>query len=154
MKKYIVFIALFFLPYLSFAGNLPSFKVVGQDKTAISIIVPPNTTTAQLKSLTYEFRKARMSNMLSKMIPPTTKGGAMGDYAIVWIFMFSEQEWASESNLKRFIKSSLKNPLDQVFDRGYAPHIKAEYYYSIGEEYGNIGYDDGIVRNKAYKKLF
>jgi len=59
----------------AFAQEIPSFKVVGKDLTSLSILVPSNTTKEQLKNLIYKFRDARKGNYLSKMIPPTTKGG-------------------------------------------------------------------------------
>ena len=88
------------------------------------------------------------------MIPATTKGGQLGDYAIVWIFVFSEPEWATADKLQKFIKSSLKSTTDKQFDKEYVKHIKAEYFYSTLEEYGNFGYDDGMVRSPNYKKIF
>lgn len=88
------------------------------------------------------------------MIPPTTKGGEIGDYAIVWILVFNETEWANAEKLNKFMKSSLKSSQDQKSDKEYVKHIKAEYYYSSLEEYGTLGYDDGIVRSPGYKKLF
>ena len=80
----------------------------------------------------------------------------MGDYAVVWILVFSEAdaEWASKDKLKRFMKSSLKNPMDKKYDKEYVKYIKAEYYYSTLEEHGNLGYDDGIIRSPNYQKLF
>lgn len=136
------------------ASNIPKFKVVAQDKTALSILVPQNTTAAQLKALIHELRTARKSNTLSKMIPATTRGGQLGDYAIVWIFVFSEPDWATGDKLQRFIKSSLRSSTDKQFDKEYVKHIRAEYYYAPSEEYGNLGYDDGIVRSPNYQKLF
>lgn len=136
------------------SSNIPKFEVIAQDKTALSILVPQNTTVEQLKALIYKFRAARKSNSLSKIIPATTRGGQLGDYAIVWIFVFSERDWASGDKLQRFIRSSLKSATDKQFDKEYVKHIKAEYYYSPLEEYGNLGYDDGIVRSPNYRKLF
>lgn len=154
MKRHISFIFLLFVPSLLFAGDLPSFKVVGQDLTAISILVPPTTSTGQLKALIHEFRRARQSNTLSKMIPATTKGGDMGDYAIVLIFVFSDPQWASADNLKKYYKLNMRNPTDKAFNKKYGSNIRAEYAYSLLEEYGSVGFSDGIVRTKNYLKLF
>jgi hypothetical protein len=136
------------------ASSLPSFQVIGQDKTALSILVPKNTTTEQLKTLILEFRSARQSHTLSKMIPPTTKGGSQGDYWLVWIFVFSEPEWATQDRLKKFINASMKSESDMQFSKEYGKHVKAEYFYSHMEEYGNVGYKEGSVRTPNYKKLF
>lgn len=158
MRTFLLSVLLLFCLLLgspSFASSsIPSFKVVAQDKTALSILVSKNTTAEQLKMLISEFRTARKNNTLSKMIPATTKGGQLGDYAIVWIFVFSEPEWATADKLQKFIKSSLKSTTDKQFDKEYVKHIKAEYFYSTLEEYGNFGYDDGMVRSPNYKKIF
>jgi hypothetical protein len=137
------------------AQQLPPFKVVGKDKSAISILVPPQTTQGQLKALIYEFRNARKENTLSKMKPAITT--ARGNYRIVWIFVFSEPSWASIDKLKKFISVSLLSPSDIEFSKEYSQHIRAEYYYAYGtEEYGTIGYKDDITSTctKDYKKLF
>ena len=68
--------------------EMPTFEIVGQDRSALSIVVPKSTTTPQLKTLVNQFRRAYRENALSKMIPPTTLGGVYGNYAIVWIFVF------------------------------------------------------------------
>jgi hypothetical protein len=143
-----------FLPHVLRAAEIPRFTVVAKDLTALSIVLPKATSPEQLKALVHEFRKARKGNYLHKMIPPTTKGGKMGDYAIVWILVFSEPEWATAEKLKKFMKASLKNSQDKKSDKEYVKHVKAEYYYSALEEYGNLGYDDGVVRSPGYQKLF
>lgn len=131
-----------------------AFTLGGQDKTTISIIVSPTTTKDELKSLIFEFKTARADSTLSKMIPPTTRRGAFGDYAIVWIFVFSEPEWASRNNLIRFVDASPKNPDDNLFSQEFVKHIRAEYYYSMSSEYGSLGYNDGTLHNDEYEKLF
>ena len=136
------------------ASSLPKLEVVGRDKTVLSVVVPRNTTVEQLKALILQFRTARKSNSLSTMIPATTPGGQFGDYAIVWIFVFTERDWASADKLQRFITSSANSATDREYDRTFARHIKAEYLYSNLEEHGSLGYDDGVARSSTYKKLF
>ena len=136
------------------ASNIPQFKVVARDLTTLTILVPKATTAEQIKTLISEFRSARKNNTLSKLIPATTRGGQLGDYAIVWVFVFSESEWATADKLQKFIKSSVNSATDKQFDKEYVRHIKAEYFYSSSEEYGNFGYDDGMVRSPHYKKIF
>lgn len=150
----VLFASLFIFSCSSSPGSKVPFKVGGQDKTAISILVSPNITKEELKSLIFEIKAARTAETLSKMIPPTTKGGAFGDYAIVWIFVFSEPEWASRNNLMKFINANTQNPEDKVFSEELVKNIKAEYYYSVSKEYGNIGFNDGTNSNKDYEKLF
>src|SRR5437764_7513764 len=56
--------------------TIPSFKVAGRDSTALSIVVPPDTTEAQLVTLVNNFRAARMNGTLAKLIPATTPKGS------------------------------------------------------------------------------
>ena len=62
MRTYLLSVLLFclLLGSPSFAASsIPKFQVVAQDKTALSILVPKNTTTAQLKTLISDFRTAK-----------------------------------------------------------------------------------------------
>jgi hypothetical protein len=138
------------------AQQLPMFKFVGRSNPAISIVVSPKTTKGELKMLIYEFRKARIENTLSRMIPATIPGGSGGDYFGVWIFVLSEYSWASTDKLKKFLDEDRRVLSDIKFCREYAKHIRAVYYYTLGMEYGNLGYEDedGRYRTKGYKKLF
>jgi hypothetical protein len=136
------------------ASKLPKFEVVGRDKTTLSIVVPRNTTSEQLQTLILQFRAARKSNSLSTMIPATTPGGQLGDYAIIWVLVLADRGWASTDNLQRFINSGVESAPDKKYDKEYVKHIKAEYFYSDSEEYGNLGYDDGEYQSPNYKKLF
>ncbi len=134
--------------------TIPKFQIVAQYDRSLSILVPQNTTAEQLRTLIFEFRTARKSNMLSKMIPPTTRGDRLGDYAVVSIFVFSEPDWATSDKLKKFIES--KSDADLQFDKEYVKHIKAGYSYValISSEQGTLGYYDGIVRSPNYEVLW
>jgi hypothetical protein len=136
------------------ASSLPKFEVIGRYKTALSIVVPRNTTSEKLQTLILQFRAARKSNSLSTMIPATTPGGQLGDYAIVWVLVLSERGWASTDNLQKFINSSDESATDKKYDEKYAEHIKAEYFYSGSDEYGNLGYGDDAYESPNYKRLF
>lgn len=149
---------IFFLPAFLWANDLPSFKIVGRDRTSLSILVPPDTAKNQIKELILEFRKARQTGTLSKMIPPTTPGEEYGNYAVVVVFIFSEPRWASAAKLRDYWNPGITYSLSKAarkMDREYEKHIRGEYYYSIGaDEYGSVGYSDGVFRTKDYKKLF
>ena len=142
------------------ASGLPKFEIVGRNSPgALSIVVPQNTTSEQLKMLILQFRAARKSNSLSTMIPATTPGGNLGDYATVWVFVLTEHEWAATDKFQRFMRTSSNSFADREYSKKYAKHIKAEYFYATGgivgtEEYGNLGYEDGLFRSSNYKKLF
>jgi len=138
----------------TFNSLTPEFKVIAKHTTVLSILVHRGATDEHIKALIYKFKETRLNNTMSKMISATTKGGAFGDYGIVWILIFSEPEWATQDKLQKFINSSAKNPSNREFDIEYANHIRGEYYYSFSKEYGTLGYDDGIVRSQLYQKLF
>jgi hypothetical protein len=142
---------------LKAAQQLPTYKVIGKDFTSFAILVSPTTTDDQLTLLINQFRKARTENTFSTMIPPTTPGGAKGDYFGVWVFVFTESEWASTDRLKKFISASITSKSDMKYSGEYAQHIRAEYFYYQGQsEYGTIGYEDEFphYRSKNFKKLF
>jgi hypothetical protein len=144
------------------ASGVTKFQVVAQYESNLSILVTQNTTAEQLKALIFEFRAARKSNTLSKMIPATTRGDRLGDYVGVCIFVFSEPDWATSDKLKRFIELNPNSAADAEFDKEYVKHVKAQYSSLIVREQGNLvyseagnlGYYDGIVRSPNHEKLF
>lgn len=160
MKKYLFIfplaIYIILLPIKLSGQEIPPFKIIGKYQTSLTLLVPAKTTDAELKKLIFKFREARVSNELSRLIPPTTPKGSKGSYAVVDIYVFSEEIWASSEKLGKFIRTSMKSKSDREFSREYANHIRAYYFYSIpaSEETGSIGYDDGMDRSKKYKKLF
>lgn len=159
----------------SHATVIPKFRVVAQNGPDLALLVPQNTTTEQLKALIFEFRAARKGNTLSKMIPPTTPGQRVwikekrsyisSDYLSVWIFVFSEPDWATLDRFNRFLDSNIYSAADQQFNKEYLKHIRAQYYWSLtsnSEDSGNLGFDDDLVgvcsgdhvRSPDYQKLF
>jgi hypothetical protein len=162
MKKWSVIVmaglSLFISLQCAAADKLPAFIMVGNyQNTALSLLVPVETTKEGLKALIFEFRKARQEGRLPQMIPTTTKGGALGDYAVMDIYVFTQAAWASQTRLQRFIRMSLKRPDDIRFSEEYSGHIKAYYFYSAitKEEQGSIGYDGGgRMRSRQYEKIF
>lgn len=137
------------------ADKIPSFKIIGRTQTALSILVPENTNEDQLKALLFKFREARQSNTLSTLIPATTPSGQKGDYAIVWIFVFNEPDWAHIDKLERFIDAT--GPQDP-YNETFGNHIRAEYYYGFPDrETGSIGYHDDSgsdFSTQDFQKLF
>jgi len=143
------------------ASNVPKFKVTAQYMQSISILIEPNTTKEQLTALIYELRNARNNNSLSKMLPPTTKGGKYGDYAILGVYVFSESEWATKSKLQKYMNASVNSKADINFSKNLCKHIKAYYLYSLTRkliaqkepgmtwEIGSIGYYE---ENSSYGK--
>ncbi len=150
----------------TYSQNLPEFKVIGQYKTALSLLVPSSTTKDQLKKLVYAFKEAKQNNTIGQMIPPTTPGGIKGQYAIIQIFIFDEPKWATEEVLKNYLganpplvySNAYKKKYEKFVQQG-SRHIKAYYWANpIGQEEGSIGTSTEIGNIKIitpnYEKLF
>lgn len=150
--KLAFFIVTIFFSSRLIAGEVPKFTVALRQGVVVHVLVSPQTTKAQLKALIFDFRKARKSNSLSTMIPSTTPG--LDDkYSILWLYIFSDPLWASEDMFKQFEHVDPRSS----FNRAYVNQIKAFYYYDYTDkdkEEGSLGYYDGVVRSRCYKKIF
>jgi hypothetical protein len=134
------------------ADELPQFKVSGRHMTGLALLVPKETTSAQLKALILALRKARQDKRLDKLIPATTPGGSAGPYGIVVVSVYTEPEWATSAALERCTVASWNTPTYVECGR----HIRAYYYYAVtASEQGSIGYAEGNrIFTKVYEKLF
>ena len=135
-------------------ANVPSFKVVGRDSAALSIVVPADVTEPQLVALINGFRVARANGTLAKLIPPTTPNGSRGPYAAVEVFVFTDEAWATSTRLRAF-----RNPQTSgisASEKAFGANIRAYYLHPLtGAEFGSIGYEDqGFKYTAIYKKLF
>ena len=134
--------------------TVPSFKVVGKDSAALSIVVPADVTEVQLVALMNSFRAARANGTLAKLIPPTTPNGSRGPYAAVEIFVFTDEAWPTSTRLHAF-----RNPQTSgisASEKAFGANIRAYYLHPLaGEEFGSISYEDqGYKYTAIYKKLF
>lgn len=134
--------------------TVPSFKVVGKDSAALSIVVPADITEAQLVALINGFRVARANGTLAKLIPPTTPNGSRGPYAAVEVFVFTDEVWATSARLRAF-----RNPQTSgisASEKAVGANIRGYYLHPLtGAEFGSIGYEDqGYKYTAIYKKLF
>ena len=134
------------------ADPLPPFKVTGRYMTGLALLVSQGTTHTDLKALVLALRKARQENTLDKLIPPTTKGGTRGPYAIVVVHVFDEPEWATSEALQRCSRAKANSELESECGR----HVRAYYFYAVtAPEEGSVGYAEGKrVFTKVYEKLF
>jgi len=128
----------------------PAFKVVWKQGIILGLLVPPNTTKAELTSLVQKFRKARQDRTLPSMIPPVNTG-LVDKYANFIVFIFSDPQWATPEKYKSYEAAGMKSKTAQT----YLDHIAASYWYDLdGKEYGGLGHSDGVIKSKHYKKLF
>jgi len=133
-------------------NDIPTVKVTGKDKTFISILVPKNTTKAQLTNLINEFKKARENSYLEKYFPPTTPNGSYGKFAVIGVFVFSNPQMATSDAIKKYM-----NTADGKFSQKFADAVLAHYYYGFGgdHEFGCLGLQDSDIKpTKNYQKLF
>jgi hypothetical protein len=139
---------------------IPSLSIAVKydvDTITYAVLVPKSINREQLKSLIFEFRKAREEGSLSKMIPSTTLLDNLNvDINGAAIYVFSEPGWATESKFKRWMESSLSGAEAKVSDKQYVDHIKAYYFYSspLGVEEGSIGFSGKGVKSSDYESLF
>ena len=56
----------------------------------VNLVVPPATTDSQIGALINHLKSARENNTLADLIPATTSGDELGDFAIADIYIFSE----------------------------------------------------------------
>ena len=72
------------------------FTVKGmiQELNVITVLVPPQTTESQVGGLLNRFRKFRLDNTLSTLLPPTTPGNQWGNHATADIYVFSVAKFA------------------------------------------------------------
>ncbi|MFB3137041.1 MAG: hypothetical protein ACE1ZJ_03915 [Nitrospirales bacterium] len=75
---------------------VPAIKVTAiiPDLNALSITVPPQTTDSQIVALLNSLHKARLDGTLSSMIPPTSPGNDLDEFAIADIYIFSDPKYA------------------------------------------------------------
>ena len=134
------------------ADDVPKFKITGSHNSSLALLVPPDTTAAQLKALILAFRKARQERRLETLIPATTPHGSAGPYGIVVVYVYTEPAWATSEVLARCSGAKFGSSSDVECSR----RIRAHYYYGGGySEEGSVGYAEGTrVLTKPYEKLF
>jgi len=162
-KIAVMFLSIIMLFTISTLGiciekDIPSFEIVGiYKKSTFSIVVPKGTSNQQLINLIYEFKKAREDHYLNKYFPPTTPGGSKGDYAAIFIYVFSDKPKATNTLLEKYMEGSTFSESDKVFGQKYAENVSAYYFYHFlnNQEFGCLGLRDIDVKStKKYKKLF
>src|SRR5438067_1153198 len=66
------------------------FKVAGKWERSVCVLVAPTTSDQQLAALVNEFRQARASGTLGRLLPATTPNGSKGPFGIVQVFIMSD----------------------------------------------------------------
>ena len=110
---------------------VPTFQTSATvpDMHTVSLVVPPQTTDSQIVALINHLRKARHEGTLSAMIPPTTLGHELGEFAIADVYIFSESRYAIPE-------------VARALSRG--AHVPGEFYPS------SIPYEEGMEKVRGH----
>jgi hypothetical protein len=152
MKRLLCVTALmmFFLFTTNTALAQTSFKVAWKQGIILGLLVPPNTTKAQLKDFIYKIRQGKKDDTLSKFLPPVNLG-LTDKYSNFIVLIFSDPKWAATAEYNKYEKTGMQSNVAKT----YLNHVVASYWYDFdGKEYGSLGHDDGVVKSNNYKKLF
>jgi hypothetical protein len=125
------------------------FKVVWKSGIFLGSVVSEDATTEQLTDLISKFQEARKNKSLSSLIPPINLG-LKDKYVFFTILFFKDSTWASLELNAKYVKSGMESE----FAKSYVNHIVASYTLETDKEYGDLGYDDGVIKSEHYKKLF
>ncbi len=84
------------------ATPVPTFKLTAAvpAMNTLSLLVPEQTTDSQVVALLTYLRSARQDGTLSSILPPTTPGNDLGEFAIADIVIFSDRHYAVEQAIK------------------------------------------------------
>ena len=144
---------------------IPTYEATGTvtDMKAITILVPPATTDSQVVALLQYFQKARLDNSLETLLPPTTPGDKLGEFAIADIYIFSEAQYGVTESAKalgrgahapgEFYPSSIPYEVAMENVRG---HYAIDLYNKNSPERASLGFgeDNTGVYSKRYQRVF
>ena len=144
---------------------VPTYEATGTvtDMNAITILVPEATTDSQVVALLQYFQKARLDHSLETLLPPTTPGDKLGEFAIADIYIFSEEQYGGKESAKalsrgahapgEFYPSSIPYEVAMEHVRG---HYAIDLYNKNSPERASLGFgeDETGVYSKRYQRVF
>ncbi len=144
---------------------IPTYEATGTvtDMKAITILVPPATTDSQVVALLQYFQKARLENSLDTLLPATTPGDKLGEFAIADIYIFSEPQYSVTESARalgrgahapgEFYPSSIPYEVAMEKVRG---HYAIDLYNKNSPERASLGFgeDETGVYSKSYERVF
>lgn len=147
------------------ADLIPTYEATGTviDMRAITLLVSPATTDSQVVALLQYFQKARLDNSLETLLPPTTPGDKLGEFAIADIYIFSDAQYGVTESAKalgrgahapgEFYPSSIPYEVAMENVRG---HYAIDLYNKNSPEHASLGFgeDDTGVYSKRYQRVF
>lgn len=147
------------------SAPVPPFTVTAHldERNALSLFVPKQTTDSQIAALLYHLRELRQNRSLSSRLPATTQGNALGDFAIADIYIFSDPEYAVAEAIQvlsigahapgDFYQSTI--PYEQAME-----HVRGHYTVNLNDkrrpEHASLGFGEDAtgLYSQSYLPLF
>lgn len=132
------------------------------DMNAVSLVVPAQATESQVVGLLKRLRKERLAGSLSDLIPATTPGHKLGDYAIADIYVTSDAKYAKADVIRTLTRGAHAPgglypdavPFEVAMEeiRGY---YRIDLNNTGAPDSGSVGFaDESGVHSKHYRKIF
>ena len=144
------------VPVFSTSATIPELNIV-------NLVVPSATTDSQIGALLNHLKTARYNNNLTDLIPATTPGDELGDFAIADIYIFSESEHGV-AETTRVLSRGAHAP-STIYGETIPYEVAMEQvrgHYSINlhnpttPDTGSLGFgeEETGVYSKRYQKIF
>ena len=144
------------VPVFSTSATIPELNI-------INLLVPSETTDSQVGALLNHLKTARQNNTLADLLPPTTPGNELGNFAIADIFIFSESEH-SIAQTTRVLSRGAHAP-STIYGETIPYEVAMEQvrgHYSVNlhnrttPDTGSLGFgeEETGVYSKRYQKIF
>lgn len=144
---------------------IPIYETTGTvpDMNAITVLVPPATTDSQVIALLQYFQKSRLDHSLETLVPPTTPGDKLGEFAIADIYIFSDKQYGGKEAAKalgrgahapgEFYPSTIPYEVAMEHVRG---HYAIDLHNKTRPEHASLGFgEEGTgVYSKRYQPIF
>lgn len=147
-----VFFALLIGPLASAqATEMPKFKIIWKRGSTYGVLVDRKLSDSQISKMIYELREIRKRKEFHKSFPPTTQG-LTDKYAIFQIRIYSDPQWATAKLADDYVNGEMSKEVEQE----YINNIRGYYGWQsdVNFETGEIGYSEGKLQSKNYRKLF
>ena len=134
-----------------------------EERQAIGLFVPPQTTDSQIVALLHHVRELRKKQSLSSHLPATTPGHALGEFAVADIYIFSDPKYAVDEAIRvlsvgaqapgDFYQSAI--PYEQAME-----HVRGHYTVNLDDkgqpEHASLGFGEDAtgLYSKRYLPLF
>ena len=137
-------------------------KTTVKEFNAIGVLVPEQATDSQVSGLLKQFRKARLANQLTTLLPSTTPKHKLGEHAVADIFIFSEGKFATADAIN--VLSRGAHAPGELYPSAIPfeiamEHVRGHYRIDLNDtghpDKGSIGFsDESGIHSKHYRELF